>query len=72
MGYMCSGSIVGYTTLFCDLAVIQALTDQLCNLELPWRYVKTILDIVPLSWAKHNAIIIVDSAQKSVFLLRIF
>jgi len=37
MGYMCSGSVVGDMTLFCDLVVIVALTDQLCNLSLPGR-----------------------------------
>ena len=37
MGYMCSGGIVSDMTLFCDLAVIQAFTNQLCNLSLPGR-----------------------------------
>jgi TfoX/Sxy family transcriptional regulator of competence genes len=37
MGYVCSRSLVGDMTLFCDLVVIQALTDQLCNLSLPGR-----------------------------------
>ena len=37
MGHMSSGSIVGDMTLFCDLVVIQTLTDQLCNLSLPGR-----------------------------------
>ena len=37
MGYMCSGRVVGDMTLFCDLVVIQTLTDQLCDLSLPGR-----------------------------------
>ncbi len=37
MGYMCSRRIVGDMTLFCDLVVIQTLTDQLCDLSLPGR-----------------------------------
>lgn len=37
MGYMGPRSIVGDTALFCDLAVIKTITDQLCDLNLPGR-----------------------------------
>jgi hypothetical protein len=49
MGYMCSGRIVGDMALFCDLVVIQPLTDQLCDLCLTGCQVKALLDIIPLS-----------------------
>jgi hypothetical protein len=65
MVYMCSCCIVSDMTFFGDLAVIQSLAYQLCNLSLSRRQMKTFLDIVPLFGAKHNAQIIADSAQKS-------
>jgi len=48
MGYMRSCGIVSDMTFFCDLFVIQPIADQLCNLGLPRRQVKTFLDVVSL------------------------